>query len=219
MTSEKKSAAARANGAKSRGPKSDETRAKSSRNSLRHGLTSQKTILLKCENPDEFQEMLDEYMAVHQPATPAEKDFVDEMVAARWRIQRFWTIETVLLDSEMDNQQTLDEDNPAVQLAAAFRSLADNSRALSLLSRYESRLHRIYDRAYQRLRELQQARQSLTAQPKPAEPPPGQELRNEPTKSGKLLEFPAVMDRQPNRKTLDPVDPRASAANSPRWSG
>src|SRR5437867_13235056 len=120
MPSERKSAASRSNGAKSKGPKSAETRAKSSRNSLKHGLTSTNTILLACENPDEFQEMLDEYMAAHQPASAAETDFVHEMVAARWRIQRYWTIETVLLNSEMENRGKCrpedESDHPAVQL-------------------------------------------------------------------------------------------------------
>jgi hypothetical protein len=34
-------------------------------------------------------------------ATPAEQDLVNEMVAARWRINRIRTIETVILDCEM----------------------------------------------------------------------------------------------------------------------
>src|ERR1700730_12115164 len=50
MTSELRSAASRANGAKSKGPKTAEGREKSSRNSLNHGFTSKKPIVLKCEN-------------------------------------------------------------------------------------------------------------------------------------------------------------------------
>ncbi len=57
MPSQLKSDTARANGAKSRGPKSAETKEKSSRNSLRHGFTSRHSILLECENEDEFQEL------------------------------------------------------------------------------------------------------------------------------------------------------------------
>ena len=40
-------------------------------------------------------------MEIHQPATPAEKDLVDPMVAARWRVLRLQSIESGLLDSEM----------------------------------------------------------------------------------------------------------------------
>ena len=57
MPSQLRSDTARANGAKSRGPKSAETKEKSSRNSLRHGFTSRHTILLECENEDEFQDL------------------------------------------------------------------------------------------------------------------------------------------------------------------
>src|SRR6266568_978595 len=73
MPSQLRSDTARANGAKSRGPKSAETKEKSSRNSLRHGFTSRHTILLECENEDELQELEDDFAATYQPATPAEQ--------------------------------------------------------------------------------------------------------------------------------------------------
>src|SRR5947208_6499587 len=63
MPSQLRSDTARANGAKSRGPKSAETWEKSSRNSLRHLFTSRHTILLECENEDEFQELEDDFAA------------------------------------------------------------------------------------------------------------------------------------------------------------
>src|SRR5712691_13364245 len=101
MPSQLRSDTARANGAKSRGPKSAETKEKSSRNSLRHGFTARNIILLECESAEEFQKMEDDFAAMHQPATPAEQDLVDEMVAARWRINRIRTIGTVIMDCEM----------------------------------------------------------------------------------------------------------------------
>src|SRR5438128_9637966 len=52
MPSKLKSETARINGAKSRGPKSPETRQKSSRNALDHGLTAASTIVLACEIPE-----------------------------------------------------------------------------------------------------------------------------------------------------------------------
>ena len=122
---------------------------KSSRTSLRHGLTSRNTILLACENRDDFDRMLADYTATYQPATAEDTDLVKEMVAARWRIQRFWLIETALLDLEMlqphpefDSQCAASD--PGLRLAHSFRVLADQSRSLHLISRYESRLHRIH---------------------------------------------------------------------------
>jgi hypothetical protein len=179
MPSELKSATARANGAKSRGPKSPETRAKSSLNALKHGFTTRKTIVLECECEADFQELLAEYAATYQPACPVEKDLVDEMVAARWRLQRMRMIEAALLDSEMDREPPFGEPeptDPGYHIAAAFRRLVDDSHALSFASRYESRLHRLHERSHRTLRELQQSRkrqgaESSSASPDPPEPP------------------------------------------------
>src|SRR5229473_928634 len=78
MPSQLKSDTARANGAKSKGPKTAETREISSRNSLKHGYTARHNMLLACEDPDLFQRMVDEYTAFYQPANPVERDLVEE---------------------------------------------------------------------------------------------------------------------------------------------
>src|SRR5579859_1420360 len=142
MPSELKSAASRANGAKSHGPKTPEGKEKSSLNTLNHGFTSKKTIVLDCENEDEFQKMLADYAETYRPGSPVEKDLVAEMVACRWRMHRLRLMETALLDSEMERETPESEatDDPGYQLAFAFRRLVDESRAISLASRYESRL-------------------------------------------------------------------------------
>src|SRR4029077_13994645 len=128
MTSELKSATSRANGAKSHGPITAEGREKSSRNSLDHGFTSKKTMVLHCESEEEFQLMLGRYAATYQPGSPVEEGLVNEMVAARWRMQRLRLIETALLDSEMQREDLPESettDDPAFQLAFAFRRLVD----------------------------------------------------------------------------------------------
>ena len=91
--------------------------------------------------------MLNEYRKAHEPANAIEKDLVDQMVAARWRVRRLWTIETALLDTEIVLRQpevkkqfkTLDG---AIELALAFRSLVDESTSLSLAHRTLRRLQR-----------------------------------------------------------------------------
>src|SRR5260370_19771327 len=178
MPSQRKSDTARANGAKSRGPKSAETKEKSSRNSLRHGFTARSIILLECESADEFQKMEDDFAAMHQPATPAEQDLVDEMVVARWRINRIRTIDTVILDCEMvrkkpEIEKQYVQPDAGIHMAIAFRTLAEDSRCTSSISRYESRLSRMYDRAYKTLRELHQTAASnyQNADPQPPAPP------------------------------------------------
>jgi hypothetical protein len=162
MVSNLKSETARANGAKSRGPTTAEGKEKSSRNALKHGLTaSSGNILLDSEDPDEFEEIFNKLLGIHEPARPAEKDLVEEMGVARWRIRRIRTIETGLLNAEILTQAAnSDTPDPSVHLASAYRALSDDSRSLALASRYEARLQRTYDRAYKTLRELQQARKS-----------------------------------------------------------
>src|SRR6266481_7604088 len=199
MTSELKSATARANGAKSRGPKTDETRERSSRNSLRHGIVARKTILLECEDPDEFQAMLDEYGVTYQPGNAIEQDLVDEMISARWRGGRLAMIVTSLLDMQMDEQrqsvQPPPRRDPARPIATAFMSLADQSKALALALRYESRLRRIHERAFSTLRELQRERKMESANQDSADPSgaghgaPGTETRPE-TKPGEGEQAP-----------------------------
>src|SRR4029077_2981194 len=144
MTSDLKSETSRANGAKSRGPITAEGKEKSSRNSLKHGFTAKSTIVLECENKEQFQEMLGYYKTTYQPGSGVEEDLVTDMVACRWRMQRLRAIETALLDSEMDRElpEGHTTEDPGFHPAFPFRRLVDESRAISLASRYEFRLHR-----------------------------------------------------------------------------
>ena len=87
MSSDLKTQSARANGAKSRGPATPEGRAKSSRNSLRHGLSA-KSVLLPAESHEQFQLLLDAHIQQFQPANPVEMDLVEAMAVARWRLRR-----------------------------------------------------------------------------------------------------------------------------------
>jgi hypothetical protein len=170
MPSELQSETSRINGAKSHGPKTPEGKEVSSKNSLKHGHTARSTILLQCESPDEFKEFFAEHITIHQPATPPELELVDQMAVARWRIRRFVAAETDLIDSEMvRNREKVDKEfaptHSGVHVAMAIRSLADESRCLSLMSRYESRHQRVHDKAYAALRELQRSRTSQPSIP------------------------------------------------------
>jgi hypothetical protein len=228
MPSELKSETSRANGARSHGPKTPEGKETSSRNSLKHGFTSRKTFILQCESPDEYQELLAEHIAIHQPATPPEMELVHQMAIARWRIRRFVGAETVLIDCEMvRNCEKVDQEfaptDSDVHFALALRSLADESRTLSLMSRYESRLQRVHDRAYSALRELQQFRASQSAATTPPEPEPAaapratpcvetKKLRNEPTPP--VDSSPEIHLCPPVGQVPDPVPDLPSAAKS-----
>jgi hypothetical protein len=114
---------------------------------------------LPAEDPDEFTRILAERMTLDQPTNAMEKSIVEEIFACNWRIRRLQTIEIALVDYEMlqkedEIEKKLVHFDSGIHLAVSFKSLADTSRLLSLLSRYESRFYRIRDRAYQRLLDL-----------------------------------------------------------------
>jgi hypothetical protein len=101
MPSELKSETSRINGAKSHGPKTPEGKETSSRNAIKHGFTERNTFILQCESKEDFQEFWAEHIAIHQPVTAPEKELVEQMAIARWRIRRFVNAETVLIDCEI----------------------------------------------------------------------------------------------------------------------
>ena len=73
------------------------------------------------------------------------------MAVSRWRLNRAWTMETALLDNQMDHSAndsaaTYKSTDDATQAALAFRTLAETSPALALLLRYETRLSRQFER-------------------------------------------------------------------------
>ena len=164
-----KAEAARANGAKSRGPATPEGRAKSSRNSLRHGFSA-KSVLLPAESHEQFQLLLDAHIQQFHPASPVEMDLVEAMAVARWRLRRIWAIETSLLANELTRRaEDIDEEFTEItaeeRLAWIFQRMADGGQSLALLARYEGNLNRAFDRAFKQLNVLKSQRQN---EPKPA---------------------------------------------------
>ena len=153
--------AARKNGAKSQGPKTPEGKATSSANSLRHGLTA-KAILLTNEEPEKFQTLAQGYYDKLQPNDDLERDLIDEMVISKWRQRRDWSCETALFDREMDHQ-TKDVNarfpniDHASRYALAFKTLADESKAIQLVIRYETAHRNAFYKALNTLLKLRSA--------------------------------------------------------------
>ena len=181
-TSSKKSATARANGAKSHGPATAAGLARSSRNATRHGLATRAaalppvSLVLADESAADFQRLLNAYLDEFAPTSPIEVELVETMASARWRLRRLATIETTLLTNEM---QTSVEDvdrffgdadlvpEPDDRLACAFKSLAEGA-SLHLLNRYEGTINRSYAQAFKQLHLLR----SLRVRVQPNEPKP-----------------------------------------------
>jgi len=174
-TSNRKLQSSRANGAKSNGPKTPEGRQAVALNSVKHGLTAQ-AVILQNESPDEYQAALDAYIDHFQPQGIAELHLVHQLGAAAWRLARYFGVESGLLDDKMEGQaEWIEEkrgDIPQKQrVAIAFDALSGPSSSLTLLNRYEARLHHEYQRLLRSLSQMQAARQSTEAK-LPSEPNP-----------------------------------------------
>ena len=168
----KKSAASRANGAKSRGPATPAGRARSSQNARRHGLAAGATalppisVVLPTESLEDFHALLHSYLAEFAPARLLETELVEALAAARWRLRRIATIETTFLGNEIDRLAfPIDKSFAAMhraptsddRLAYAFNTIG-NGASLNLLIRYEGTLSRSYARTFKQLQQLQALR-------------------------------------------------------------
>jgi hypothetical protein len=206
----KRSETARINGAKSNGPATPEGRAQSSRNSLRHGLTAQ-AVVLETESQQEFDLLLHSFLDRFQPADAVEHELVEAMASARWRLRRLYIIESRILEIELlRRSDSLDQEFTGIddpdRLAHAFQSLADNSRSLALLVRYEAGLNRAFDRAFKQLILLQSA-------PKPIPVPHASSFRNPAAPPAP----PSVIhDPQPPQTPLEPPSPSTAPPPHPR---
>jgi hypothetical protein len=203
--------AARTNGALSKGPKTEEGRAKSSQNSITHGLSSKKLFVLSNEDPAEYDALLADLVKIFRPANSIELNLVTEMAGARWRLQRIWTIEKATMDDRMKNQkdqfsQLCKGAGEDMRRALAFKSLADNSQCLPLLRRYEKDLQRTFERAMQTLKQLRSMPEPVETQELEAPAPdPEIDSQNEPVATPSVIEIrPRIDDSEQPLAAISP---------------
>ncbi len=142
-----KSESARINGAKSRGPKTPEGKARSSQNAIKHGIFAQ-VIVLKTENADLFEELTQDFIRRFEPRDGVELAIVEQMIAATWRLSRCWEMQTQTMNLEMARDQDPDDENLK---ARSFHAAIGNSPSMQLLHRFENSYERIITRAVRTL--------------------------------------------------------------------
>jgi hypothetical protein len=161
MSTPKQIAASRANGAKSKGPVTDQGKLNSSRNSTRHGLLAA-TIVLEAEQTEPFLEMVRELYDEHRPATPTEMMLVETIACARWRQDRIWEMQKAAFDEDIASCESPSDYAP-LRAVLALRKSPDSARAHELLLRYETALDRQISRSLLRLHQLQDRRAASAA--------------------------------------------------------
>jgi hypothetical protein len=139
MSSASQKAANRNNAKLSTGPQTGAGKARSSQNALRHGLASN-CILVGDEVPEDFDALVGDLVAEHQPATATEELLVKQMAQNFWLIQRAMRLQCQRLN-ESDNRD---------------RKLVPPE--LALLIRYQTANERAFHKALATLTKLQQER-------------------------------------------------------------
>lgn len=130
LTKEEKAFIARVNGAKSKGPKTARGKAISSKNALRHGLTSRKIVVEGLESDAEFKRFRTGIRNHYQPQDVMQSIWVDRITTCLWRLRRVSFEEAQLIEQENQNQLGFQRD----------RYLPQNFERLELLSMYEERI-------------------------------------------------------------------------------
>ena len=99
-TSSKQAEANRLNARKSTGPRTPDGKRKSSKNALKHGMTS-KDVVLPNEDPAEFKARLDHWNSFYIPACPAEAAMIEQAVNAKRKHDRINRVETQKLSEKV----------------------------------------------------------------------------------------------------------------------
>ena len=140
MASSARLAANRANAEKSTGPRTPEGKARSSQNSIKHGLSS-RGFVVRDDETGEFEQLRDSLYRQVAPRGALEITLFRRLLHATWNLHRIERLEAELFHDNID-------------------PLADPSHDAQLdrLARYQSRFERSYYRALRELRTIQTGR-------------------------------------------------------------
>jgi hypothetical protein len=149
MASPAQIAANRANATKSTGPRTEDGKAASRNNALKHGIDAHASVL-PGEDPDELEALAEYYRERFRPCSAEQDHLVNTMIRADWNGRRYARIQaelTVRLLGEMD---------PADQsLAALFMPDNPAARALNRVIRYAEAAERTWFRALNEMSRIQ----------------------------------------------------------------
>ena len=179
MATQRQIAANRRNAQKSTGPTSLDGKSRSSANALKTGIHSD-ALLVPGESPEEFAQLVDDYYALHQPGTAAERYQVDRIARHDWLQNRLFRIESQLWAHHVAHA---DPQSPVPMGEAADRAGAQFMR----LHRRVVHSEKSYEDATRHLKRLQ-------AEPVPATPPaevpePRPQPEDPKPQTGKLASF------------------------------
>ena len=142
-----RAAASRRNGAKSRGPKTAEGKARSAQNALKHGMRAQQCVVLPGERASAFDAFEAALLAELAPQGALQTVLARRIVAASWRLAR-----SERLEAELFVEARLAGASPGLALGFA---VTRDSRAFDTLLRYRGSANAELWRALRTLKALQ----------------------------------------------------------------
>jgi hypothetical protein len=158
--SEQQLAANRANAQHSTGPTSLEGRKRSSQNALRHGVTAQTTIMTE-EDRIRHDDFCANMMATLAPVGAIETFLASSVAEEAWRLNhaRAQCGNIVAIGHFDGTGDIYDAEHPEIHTAiTSARTVRDNAKTLELLSLYEQRIHRSFEKHLEKLEKLQAER-------------------------------------------------------------
>jgi hypothetical protein len=148
----------------STGPKTPQGLKQSSKNALKHGLTS-KHVVLASESLEDYTALLESMMESLRPCDHVESLLVQRATHYAWRLRRIERTETNMFDRGHENAETdaifdsLDSIGiKRVGISDVFNTLERGSSSISNLTKYEAHCERGMYRALHDLERRQAAR-------------------------------------------------------------
>ena len=194
--------ASRENGAKSRGPRTPEGKARSARNALKHGLRAEKFLVLADEDAVAFEALQAALLAELAPEGAVQTVLAERVVSAAWRLRRADEIEAGVFREQRYSDGGLG--------LAVIRD-GNGARAFPTLPRYRGAALAEFLRCLRILQALQAEARTIEA---PAGP--RRHARAEPTlltPPARIAARPAPAGPEPRQKPNEPnglASPRES---------
>jgi len=146
MSTQAQVIANQANAQHSTGPRTEEGRAASSQNNLRHGFTGSFKVLA-WEKQEDFHALLAHFCVEHQPSNPFEIVLVERMAQHFWLAQRALVLQDQCFNLDLATQEA--EDERTGRLVPVVR---DQERRLALYLRYQTTQDRAFRQCADELR-------------------------------------------------------------------
>jgi len=167
MISERQQDANRRNAAKSHGPITPEGRAAVRHNALKHGFTAAEIIVPTVEEKIDFEQFRFAFEEEYRAVGPTEEVLVEDLVIARWRLNRIRKMEPGFFAMELDRLKESKEKyfshlDGQAHLARAIDHDAFHEDVLGKMSRYEARFERTFYKALKELQRLQALRAAVS---------------------------------------------------------